>query len=397
MNIKAKYIVFLLTCFMCTCNALAAINASQDAKDLPYGNKGFIFQHESGDYLMHIEFRGQFRLAYPTDVDPILNTDYQKESVHLNIRRARLKVGGHTYKTWLKYYLEYELQSTSLLDFRLMYEKNKALKIKVGQWKVQYNRERIISSGKQQTMERSILTRAFTVDRQQGLSIFGHLEGQGAANFNYWASVFMGTGRGATENDDEHLMYMGRLQWNPNGKVLAFSGSDIEYHETLVMLLAIGGVTNRSPYTRFSQGGGGQLEGFEDGVSGQYRINQMMQESAGKIKGFSWQQELHYKQINDKLNKHRTEMMGHLFQAGYAFKCKEASKDKLEVYGRQAFYYPTIKDKSQYRSEWSLGMNYFIVGHRLKTTGELSHINSQFESDELLSGWRYRLQLDISF
>jgi len=195
---------------------------AESHKFLSYGTKGFIFSDRSGNYLMNLEFRGQFRLSYPTDNDPLTLSDYQEEQVKLGIKRARLKVGGHSFKPWLKYYLEYELFSSNLLDFRLMYEKKPWLKFKVGQWKVQYNRERIISSGKQQTMERSILTRAFTVDRQQGVSVFGHLEGEGLANFNYWLSVFMGTGRGSTGNDDNHLMYMSRLQWNFRGGPSSF-------------------------------------------------------------------------------------------------------------------------------------------------------------------------------
>ena len=42
------------------------------------------------------------------------------------------------------------------------------------------------------------------------------------------------------ENDDNHLMYMSRLQWNFMGRKLKFSGSDIEFHERFTGLLAIG-------------------------------------------------------------------------------------------------------------------------------------------------------------
>ena len=365
---------------------------------LSYGGKGFIFSDPSGNYLMNLEFRGQFRLSYPTDTDPISLSDYQDEQVKLGVRRARLKVGGHSFKPWFKYYLEYELFSSNLLDFRLMYEKVPWLKIKVGQWKVQYNRERIISSGKQQTMERSILTRAFTVDRQQGVSVFGHLEGEGMANFNYWFSVFMGTGRGNPVNDDNHLMYMTRLQWNFMGESLKFSSSDLEFHEDFTGLLAIAGVTNRSPYTRFSQSGGGQLEGFDPGDAGQYRVNQLMQESAGKYKGFSWQQELHYKQIRDYVNGTVTDMAGNLIQAGYFFHhLWDVIPDNVEFYGRQAFYLTDLNVSDQLQKEVSFGFNWFIQGHRIKLTAEASHLSSDFVSQGTMDGWRYRFQLDVSF
>ena len=365
---------------------------------LPYGGKGFEFADQSGNYLMNLEFRGQFRLSYPTDRDPVSPGDYEDEQVKLGIRRARLKVGGHSFKPWFKYYLEYELFSANLLDFRLMYEKNPMFKVKLGQWKVQYNRERIISSGKQQTMERSILTRAFTLDRQQGVSVFGHIEGQKLLNLNYWISVFMGTGRGQFENDDNHLMYMSRIQWNFMGRVLNFSGSDIEYHKDFVGLLAVAAVTNRSPYTRFSQSGGGQLEGFEQGAPGQYRVNQMMQESAGKYRGFSWQQELHFKQIRDHVNTTTTNMLGNLAQIGYFFHhLWNTVPENVELYARQAFYLPDMDASNQLRNEVSFGFNCFVFEHRFKLTGEASHLSSDFDSQVSMEGWRYRLQLDVSF
>ena len=140
-----------------------------------HGPKGFQFTSRDSNYVLQIQWRGQFRIAYPTDEDPIDYEDFSNERLYLSLNRARMKVGGHTLRSYFKYYLEYELFASALLDFRLMYEQLEFLKVKVGQWKVQYNRERIISSGKQQTVERSILTRPFTVDRQQGIDIFGRL------------------------------------------------------------------------------------------------------------------------------------------------------------------------------------------------------------------------------
>jgi hypothetical protein len=411
---RIDFITLLTTLFFI--NVLTAENTKTKEADttiaqksnkvyLEYGNKGFILQDNTGNYLMNIEFRGQFRLAYPYDSDPVDYDDYDHKELYLAIRRARIKVGGNSFKPWLKYYLEYELFSSNLLDFRLMFEKLPWFKIKIGQWKVQYNRERIISSGKQQTAERSILTRVFTIDRQQGISFYGNLAGNGMANFNYWVSVFMGTGRGANFNDDKHLMYMVRLQWNPNGKPLKFSSSDLEYHKRLTMLVALAGVTNRSPYTRFSQSGGGQLEGFEEGKPGQYRINQLLEETAGKYRGFSWQQELHLKQIQDKININTTLMIGNLIQTGYFFHDLWKPFPKhLEVYGRYAFYYPQVNISPIVQSEITMGLNYFVSGHRFKFTLESSYLGINDEGkhnpnypNQIAEGWRMRLQLDISF
>jgi hypothetical protein len=187
-----------------------------------------------------------------------------------------MKVGGHASSSKFKYYLEYELAAGLLLDYRVMYEITPWLNFKIGQWKAQYSRERIISSGKQQLVDRSILNYAFTLDRQQGASLFGRIDGKGALDFNYWISSFMGTGRGANTNDDKNMLWMGRWQWNPFGEPVGFQGSDIERHQRFIMSMTLAGATNKTQYTRFSTAGGSQLPGFEEGVPSQYRINQWM-------------------------------------------------------------------------------------------------------------------------
>jgi phosphate-selective porin len=396
---RIRIFIFLVVLFAGV-NHIKSQKKNTDSLSRPlitYGKKGFEFRSIDSNYLMQLEWRGQFRFAYPTDNDPVSLNDFDDNKLHLYINRARMKVGGHSFKPYFKYYLEYELASSNLLDFRLMIEKYSFLKLKVGQWKIQYNRERIISSGKQQTMERSILTRPFTLDRQQGFSVFGHLKGSGLADFNYWLSVLMGTGRGNETNDDHHLMYMTRWQWNFMGRKLAFSGSDLDYHENLAGIAAIAFVTNQSPYTRFSQSGGGQLEGFADGLPGQYRINQSVFETAGMYRGFSWQQELHWKQIDDNVNNEITMLVGNLIQFGYFPNALwEKFPEYVEIYARQAFYIPNI-DRNQNQQEYTLGLNWFLNGHRNKLTLESSYLEHSLETENLKSGFRFRLQWDVSF
>ena len=61
---------------------------------ISHGDKGFEFTSMDGNYLMQIQFRGQFRLAYPTDSDPIDLSDFQEEQLYMRVNRARMKVGA---------------------------------------------------------------------------------------------------------------------------------------------------------------------------------------------------------------------------------------------------------------------------------------------------------------
>ncbi|WP_066218118.1 porin [Formosa haliotis] len=368
--------------------------------NIKYTDKGFAFSTADNNYLIHIESRFQFRFATPSDQSPVTYDEvYDENETVFKINRARLKVGGHAYKSWLKYYWEYELAQGNLLDFRIMLEKYSFFKIKAGQWKTYYNRERVISSGKQQTVDRSILTRPFTIDRQQGVEFFGRLPLHKYADFTYNFSVLTGMGRGATQNDDDHLMYVGRLQYNLFGRELGFSGSDLDNHDEFTGIIAVAAATNRSPYTRFSQAGGGQLYGFEEGVDGQYRVNQQLIETAFMYRGLSWQNEFHAKEIFDHVNQQTTKLKGAYFQAGYFFHSiwKKFPKP-LEIAGRYSYYKPNIENINAGEEEFVIACNWFFKGgHRNKLTAELTYFDFEHQGDGFADGARFRLQWDVSF
>ena len=365
-----------------------------------YANPGFKFETIDGKYRVRINFRVQFRGYINFDDDPTSATDFQNYQNGFNVNRARFKAGGNVYQKWMKYYLEYDLEGGNLLNFEFMLEKYSFLKLRVGQFKAQYSSERVTSSGRQQTIERSVVNRPFTIDRQRGISLYGNPHGSGSLNFSYWLSTFTGTGRGNTNNDDQHMMYMSRLQWNLNGRVLRFRSSDFDITEKFTSRIAIAAVTNRSKFTRFSTSGGGELEGFENAADGQYRVNQFLIETAFKYKGLSWQQEYHWKEINDEINPvPQTHLTGLYTQLGYMLhQSLNFFPEKLELYGRYAQYDPNRIISNDIQREYTFGSNYFFFGHNNKLSLEYSYLD--YESIDGIadqSGSRFRIQWDISF
>lgn len=374
-------------------------NDESNAGRIRYGSKGFEFNTRDNRFLLQIQSRLQFRFSTPEDQDPVTFDDFtDQKTTEFKINRARLKIGGHAYRPWIKYYFEYELSQSNLLNYTIKLEKLEWLRLQVGQWKVEYSRERLISSGEQQMIDRSVINRAFTVDRQQGIGVYGHLDGNGAADVSYWTAVLTGTGRGSTVNDDKHLMYFGRLQWNFLGPVLEFEGGDMEIHEQPSALIAVSAVTNRSPYTRFSQAGGGSLEGYENGLPGQYRVNQANVETAFMYKGFSWQSELHWKEIIDKLNNNETDVLqGYYIQAGYfVHEAINWWPKPLELAARNAGYNPNKEAEATKKRETSVVLNWFFNGHKNKVSFETSYFIYNKLSLERTDEWRFRVQWDIS-
>ncbi len=367
-----------------------------------YKRPGFSISTKDGNWETTIKWRFQFRASYPRDGDPRSPSDFSDEDEStFRIRRARIKVGGHGYRPWLKYYFEYDWPSNSLLDWRAMLERFEWLQLKVGQWKIDYNRERVDSSGKQQFVERSIVNREFTIDRQQGVMLYGHLFPGTFVDSRYYVGAFTGMGRGATSNDDDNLMYMARLQWNFLGRDLKWQQSDVEYHSKPAGSIAVAAVTNKSRCTRWSSGGCGNLDGFPDpdaAQAGQFRVNQAVEEFAFKYRGLSIQHEFHWKKIKDKVNDTETDMRGGYAQAGYfPHYLIQAIPKPLEVAFRYAFVDPNTDQSNDIRRELTAAVNWFFSGHNNKLTLDASRLTMQRAGSGDFDDNRARLQWDVTF
>lgn len=114
-----------------------------------WGKKGFTLETRDGLWKTAIQWRFQGRYSYSrrTDADSFSDFDADDEST-FELRRVRMKVGGHGYKPWIKYYFEMDWQPTRnsgddpsksgarLIDWRIDISKFKWLQLRVGQWKI---------------------------------------------------------------------------------------------------------------------------------------------------------------------------------------------------------------------------------------------------------------------
>jgi len=382
-----------------------------------YTPSGFQLQTQDGNWQTNLQWRAQFRYSNPTDSDPRQLEDFAAEgSSNFEARRLRMKISGHGYRPWLRYKFEVDLQpardvdadptrsNARLIDWRVDVAKWDWGRIRVGQWKIDLNRERVDSSGQQQFVERSIVNRVFTVDRQVGVQLQGRAFRESAADLSWFAGVFNGEGRGVRNSGDDHL-YMGRLQWNFFGRELRWSQSDVDYTEQPTGSFALAGFTNTGPCTRWSSSGCGNLDGFAsptDAANDQFDIEQTVQEFAFKYRGFSVQQEFHRKTVTDRVVVSKSELTGGYLQAGYFFHYLMPSiPAPLELAARYAWLEePNEVDRSVYneREELTLAANWFFRGHNNKLTVDYSHLTI----DDPLAALddaenRLRLQWDVSF
>ncbi len=386
-----------------------------------YGSKGVRLESADGNFQTNLLWRAQLRATNPYRSDPRQLSSFDNEEFTAEGRRLRMKIGGHGYRPWLKYYFEVDLQPTRssgssssgssarVIDWRIDVAKNKKFGVRVGQWKIDYNRERVDSSGRQQFVERSIINRTFTIDRQVGLSFRGRLfEGTGA-DLRYYAGAFTGEGRGVA-NDDENLMYATRLQWNFMGRDLALRQTDVERTEKPTGTFSLAGATHRGRATRWSSSGGGNLDGFSSvgaAADGQYRVSQAVAELAFKYQGFSTQNEFHYKHVQDTTlgagNAARnSDLYGYYTQFGYFFhEMNPSFPEELELAIRHAWLTePNASDFNfeNEREETTLAANWFFNGHNNKLTLDYSYLTLDDGAvDDSDHAHRVRLQWDVSF
>jgi len=374
---------------------------------------GFKVESIDGTWSTKLNWRAQMRFTSPYRRDPRQVDDFDTDENTFELRRMRMKIGGHAYKPWLDYHFEVDLQMTrregderarsgvQLFDWRITVQPYEALGFRIGQWKIDYNRERVDSSGRQQFVERSIVNRQFTIDRQMGAQVRGRLFKDTPADLRYYAGVFTGQGQGV-QNDDDKVMYAGRLQWNFLGRDLETRQTDVEFTEKPTGSISFGAATNTSRSTRFSLSGGGNLDGFSDTENGQFEVEQYQIGSAFKYHGFSWQQEYHWKRIKDRVVNQNYEMDGAYAQMGYFFHYLiPAIPKQLELAARYAYLNEpnqgdlTVDNK---REEFTIGANWFIAGHNNKITVDYSQL---YLEDEVLNrdvdDGRLRVQWDISF
>lgn len=378
---------------------LPTLAAAQLPVKVGYSKKGLGFETEDGKFEAQLQHRIQLRYNFSYDDEPRTANQFdQLNDSAFRVRRGRIKLAGHAYDPALKFKFEYDWPSSLLLDSRFSIEKYKELSLHVGQWKIDYNRERVDSSGNQQLADRSIVNRDFTVDRQTGVELYGRLFPGTLADSRYWVGAFTGAGANAA-NDDDEMLYLARYQWNVFGRDLAFSQSDVEFHEKPTGSLAAAALTDQTNGTRFSGTGVGNLDGFAAGGPGQFTLKQWMGEASFKYRGFSFQHEYHWKQVRNNTTDALTRMQGAYWQAGWFPHHVIASVPQpLEAALRYAFVDPNVRVARDIRREYSAALNWFFSGHNNKITLEGTHFElARGAGLKSKRAERVRLQWDVSF
>jgi len=122
---------------------------------------------EQGGFTIRLQNRVQSRYVNPYDGDPRSLPALREDNADFLFRRVRSTLRGGTGVQGISYHVQYDWLDMFARDIALIYQHSDAFNIWVGRGKVRYNDERVVSSGRQQFVNRSIVSDSFTLDRQQ--------------------------------------------------------------------------------------------------------------------------------------------------------------------------------------------------------------------------------------
>lgn len=346
--------------------------------------------------------------------------DSNKDGLHnptssMLVRRARLKFDGFAFSPKLKYKLELGLSNRDIgkassvtndapryiLDAVVKWNFYENFELWVGQTKLPGNRERVISSGNLQQVDRSLLNSRFNIDRDMGFQIRHHFNLSNNFIVREALSFSQGEGRNITTGNLGGHQYTGRLEFLPFGKFTGkgdYSGSDLKFEEKSKLSI---GVTydynNNAVKNRSNQGSYMLIDNdgkIENSNVFKSNISTLFIDAMYKYKGFSFMGEYadrsadktsyvnsegdtKYVQVGNSLN----------LQAGYLL------SKTLEVSGRYTNVdWDKVIGKST-ENQYTLGVSKYIAGHKLKVQTDISYLDLASSTNELM----YRLQVDIHF
>ncbi|MFA5584357.1 MAG: porin, partial [Bacteriovoracaceae bacterium] len=145
---------------------------------------GIRYEYEPAKFGAHFRFRMQNRFTYQTEDTERLAPD----EANFEVRRTRLRLDGHVLDQRLLYRIQlsftrgdFDYDRTEypniLRDAAVGWKLSDKTTIWYGQTKLPGNRQRLVSSGSQQFVDRSLLNSTFNIDRDTGIFL-NHKQGE---------------------------------------------------------------------------------------------------------------------------------------------------------------------------------------------------------------------------
>ncbi|MBX7079500.1 MAG: OprO/OprP family phosphate-selective porin [Nannocystaceae bacterium] len=360
-------------------NAVMGAESNVDESKYKIG-KGWTVS--SKDKRFSLQLRGRIQFRYDMEHPGVSGKDAQQS---LQIRRARLVLMGHMFSPHVKYHFQFgfaprdmqndlpnengSIRRNPLRDARIEFDRLRDFTVWMGQMKVPFSRQRVISSAYMNLVDRSIANVEFNLDRDIGIEALSKDLGGLGGRLAYYAGVFMGEGRNAFDLTDFGMLYMGRIEVLPFGKFDDYTEGDLARSKKPG--LSIGAAYAFHDDAHIAKGNVGDPPA--DG--GTTDFHHMTADLVFKWYGLSLSSAMHMRRGFNRKNGGKLDDMGAPIatvaarqgvgwygQLGYL-----VPKIPLEVVGRYAFNRGIFGTTSlPDADEAGGGLNWYFVGHDLK-------------------------------
>jgi len=391
---------------LCVLFISLSINA-QETNAPKFGKGLFNLKGKDSTWTMKVGMRFQTLATSGWDVNGGLNNP----SASMLIRRSRLKFDGFAYSPKLKYKLELGLSNRDMsgasaftsnspryiLDAVLKWNFSGNFVLWAGQTKLAGNRERVVSSGDLQMVDRSLLNSRFNIDRDIGLQLRHHFNLTDTFIVKEVFSISQGEGRNVTTGNLGGHQYTSRLEILPFGNFASkgdYRGSDLKFETSPKLAIGVTYDFNNNAVKNRSNQGSYMINdtGFYE-----TNISTLFVDAIYKHKGFSLMAEYANRDAADPYAKNSDgSLTGAEVQVGNGLNVQSGyllSKTvELSTRYTNIALNKSITGKGS-ENQYTLGLSKYIAGHKLKVQTDLSYTDIGFKTNQLL----YRVQVDIHF
>ncbi len=191
--------------------------------------KGVEINSADDKFQLRIRVRVQMLYTYAHDENLGTNEGDEPEAnlQDFRLRRARFVFQGYAFGKHNQYKLEIDplRKDNVVLDYYLDFTKNRDVEVRVGQYKISSNRQRVISSGNLQMVDRSQVNSEFSLDRDMSLDIRSR-DFLGKNKMRYVLGVSSGNGLNNPQFTDFSMVYLARIEYLPMGIFRDYSEVD---------------------------------------------------------------------------------------------------------------------------------------------------------------------------
>lgn len=361
---------------------------------------------KDSSYSANFSFRMQSLFTSGWDIAE--NGNFETGETNFLIRRSRLKLQGFAYTPKLEYKLELGLSNRDIsgasvynnntpryiLDAVVKWNFHENFELWAGQTKLPGNRERLISSGSLETVDRSLVNSRFNIDRDLGVQLHHETHLGGSFLMREAISVAQGEGRNVTAGNLGGFQYTGRLEFLPFGDFADYTGADFAREAKPKLAVGVAYDYNRNAVKTRSNMGSYMLTDygfFETDIS------TLFLDAIFKYRGISAMAEYAHRSADDAFATNADGTLtgdmvnigsGFNVQAGYLF------KNNLQVLGRYTSIDLDDSVTQLVEDQYTLGLSKYIVKHKLKIQTDINYTDLNLGLNDNLT---YRLQFELHF